>query len=165
MKQIKLMFILVALVAFASSCQEEYEAEMIPGHELAGEWYVTYTIGGVDVYNFGYSTIMTNNTAAADGKQIWVSDLGHFWDYKAKVNADPANASFGQTDSLDNAEELGYPIKLIVKSGKVFTDGGKSKTGVVTDSISFVIGFGDDAPGTEYTASGHRRTGFVEDDF
>ncbi len=165
MKQIKLMFILVALVAFASSCQEEYEAEMIPGHELAGEWYVTYTIGGVDVYNFGYSTIMTNNTAAADGKQIWVSDLHHFWDFKAKVNADPANGTFGQSDSLDNAEELNYPIKLVIKSGKVIPEGGKSKTGVVTDSISFIVGFGDDAPGTEYTASGHRRTGFVEDDY
>lgn len=165
MKQIKVLFILIAMVAFTTSCQKEYEPEMIPGHELAGEWYVTYTIGGVDVYNFGYSTILTSTTAAADGKQIWVTDQGHFWDYKAKVNANAEAQTFGQSDSLDNAEELGYPIKLIVKSGKIFPDGGKSKTGVTVDSISFVIGFGDDAPGTEYVVSGHRRTGFEEDDF
>ena len=165
MRQIKLMFVLIALVAFTTSCQKEYEPEMITGHELSGEWYVTYTIGGVDVYGVGYTTLLTNNTAAADGKQIWVSDQGHFWDYKAKVSSNVEGMSFGQSDSLNNADELGYPIKLIIKSGKIFPDGGRSKTGVVVDSISFVVGFGDDAPGTEYTVSGHRRTGFEEDDF
>jgi hypothetical protein len=162
MKKIKGIIILVALVAFASSCQEEYEPEMFPGHELAGEWYITYTIGGVDVYGFGYSTILTFNTAAADGSEIWVSDEGNFWDYKAKVAANPSGKSFGQSDSLDNTS---YPVKMIIKSGAVFTDGGKSNTGVTTDSISLVVGFGDDTPGTEYVVSGHRRTGFLEDDF
>lgn len=161
MKQIKFMFILFALVAFTSSCQEEYEPDMVPGHELAGEWYVTYTVGGVDIYNFGYSTMMTYNTAAADGKQIWVTDLGHFWDYEAKVNANPEGGTFGQPDSLQNQA---YDIKMIVKDGKVIPEGGKSKTGVVVDSISFVVEFADD-PGTEYVCSGHRRTGFEEDDY
>lgn len=162
MRKIKGLIILVALVAFTSSCQEEYEPVMFPGHELAGEWYVTYTIGGVDVYNFGYSTILTFNTAAADGAEIWVSDEGHFWDYKGKVAGNPSAMSFGQPDSIDNAA---YPVKMIVKSGKIFPDGGMSKTGVTTDSISFVVSFGDDTPGTEYVVSGHRRTGFVEDDY
>lgn len=162
MRKIKSVFLLLGLVAFMSACQEEYEPEMIPGHELAGEWYVTYTIDGVDVYGVGYSTILTNNTAAADGSEIWVSDEGHFWDYKAKVPANTEGMSFGTVDSLDNTA---YPVKMIVKSGKVFEGGGMSKTGVATDSIYFVVGFGDDAPTTEYVVSGHRRTGFVEDDY
>lgn len=163
MKKIKGLIILVALVAFASSCQEEYEPVMYAGHELAGEWYVTYTIGGVDVYGVGYSTILTFNTATSDdGSQIWVSDEGHFWDYKAKVAGNPSAASFGQPDSIENTA---YPINMIIKSGQIFPDGGTSKTGVTTDSISFVVSFGDDTPGTEYVVSGHRRTGFVEDDY
>lgn len=151
----------MAMVAFTSSCQKEYEPEMVPGHELAGEWYVTYTVGGVDIYDFGYSTMMTYNTAAADGQQIWVTDQGHFWDYQAKVNANPEGMTFGQSDSVQNEA---YDIRMIVKNGVVIPDGGKSKTGVVVDSISFVIEFADD-PGTEYVCSGHRRTGFEEDDY
>ena len=79
-----------------------------------------------------------------------------------KVPANTDAESFGTVDSLDNDA---YPVKMIIKSGKIIPDGGKSKTGVVTDSISFVVGFGDDTPGFEYVVSGHRRTGFVEDDY
>ena len=161
MKKIKGIIALVVLLAFASSCQEEYEPVMFPAHQLSGEWYVTYTIGGVDVYNWGHTTIMTYNTAN-DEDSIWVTDNDHFWGYRAVVGANPEGMAFGQSDSLDNQA---YPVKMVVKSGQIFPDGGKSKTGVVTDSISFVVGFGDDAPGTEYVVSGHRRTGFVEDDY
>ncbi|MFY0644788.1 MAG: hypothetical protein JXR19_10015 [Bacteroidia bacterium] len=161
MKKIKGIVMLIALVAFISSCQEEYEPEMYAGHQIAGEWYVTYNLGGTDV-GHGYSTMLTFNTAANDGAQIWVSDEAHFWDFKAKVAANPEGMSFGQSDSLENQA---YPVNIVIKNGKVITDGGKSKTGVVTDSIYMVVGFGDDTPGTEYVVSGHRRTGFVEDDF
>ena len=48
--------------------------------------------------------------------------------------------------------------------GKIIADGGVSKTGVVVDSIYIKATFSDD-PGTEYEITGHRRTGFVEDDY
>ena len=89
MNKIKFVMILLGLAAFASSCQEEFEPEIIPGSELAGEWYVTYTVGGDDIYGVGYTTLLTYTTAAADGSQIWVTDHGHFWDFMGKVNANP----------------------------------------------------------------------------
>jgi hypothetical protein len=51
-----------------------------------------------------------------------------------------------------------------VLEGKIIADAGHSKTGVVTDSIYIKAVFSDD-PGTEYEMAGHRRTGFVEDDY
>jgi hypothetical protein len=46
----------------------------------------------------------------------------------------------------------------------VIKDGGRSKTGVKTDSIYMVVEFSDDL-GTDYEISGHMRTGFVEDEY
>ena len=51
-----------------------------------------------------------------------------------------------------------------VLEGKVINDAGRSKSGVVTDSIYIKAVFSDD-PGTEYEMAGHRRTGFLEDDY
>ena len=71
--------------------------------------------------------------------------------------------TFSSKDSLNNLIE-GYDIKILVKEGKVIKDGGRSKTGVKTDSIYMVVEFSDDL-GTDYEISGHMRTGFVEDEY
>jgi hypothetical protein len=167
MKINKLLIVLGLLVVGASACQEEYEVPMIMGNELAGEWYVTYKVGGVDIYGVGYSTMLTTTTADAstenDAGEILVTDLGHFWDYKAKTPSNTAGLSFGSPDSTMNLVD-GYPIMMVVRSGKIFTDGGRSKTGVVADSIWMEMGFEDDSA-TVFEVSGHRRTGFLEDDY
>ena len=51
-----------------------------------------------------------------------------------------------------------------VADGKVLPLGGKSKSGVVVDSIFMHVEFSDD-PGTIYTISGHQRSGFLEDEY
>ena len=65
-------------------------------------------------------------------------------------------------DSITETFE-GYHT-MDVLEGKIIADAGHSKTGVVTDSIYIKAVFSDD-PGTEYEMVGHRRTGFVEDDY
>ncbi len=163
MKFNKLM--ILAFVALGlSACQKEYVKETIPGSELAGRWYVEYTVGGEDIYGVGHTTLLTYTTAAADGKEIIVTDEDHFWSFKAKTPANPAGLSFGSTDSTTSLVD-GYDIKMIVKNGMIIPGAGRSKTGVVTDSIYMVVGFADDAPGAEYVVSGHRRTGFIEDEY
>jgi hypothetical protein len=177
--------IIFALVAIGFVGCEEYETEMIPGNELAGEWFVQTYVGGSAVV--GYEHFFTYTTAAADGKQIWVDDYGHIWPFKAKIDANPSGNSFAGTgdnievpmytydtldiirdetvDPIDSVDQIfaGYET-VTVKEGKIIPGGGKSRTGVVVDSIYILAEFSDD-PGTDYEFSGHRRTGFLEDDF
>lgn len=163
--------IAIALISFGlGACQDEYDAGTVPGHEVAGEWYVQTYLDGTPV--LGHELISTYNTAAADGKEMWLDDLGHIWPVKAKIGMDPSNDAFSGTG--DNMEApiyendssdvvVGYET-VTVTEGKVIRDAGKSKTGVQTDSIYFKGEFSDD-PGTIYEFSGHRRTGFGEDDY
>ena len=158
---------------FLTSCErDEPEMKKTEALPLAGEWWVKYeveTSPGVfeDIYHFGYSAILTSNTAANTKNEIWVSDEGHFWNYKVKANADADNRTFSITDAISiakNSNGTPYDIKVNITDGKVIKDGGRSATGVTTDSIMFNIEFEDD-PGTIYRASGHKRTGFLEDEF
>ncbi|MDB4107612.1 hypothetical protein N9595_04025 [Bacteroidia bacterium] len=178
--------ILILIAGFAiTSCQDEYEAGTVPGHEVAGEWYVVTYIGGTPVV--GHELISTYNTAAADGKEMWLDDLGHIWPVKAKIGMSPENNSFSGTgdnieapiysydtldiirdetiDPIDSIQENfeGYET-VTVTEGKVIQDAGRSKTGVITDSVYFKGEFSDD-PGSVYEFAGHRRTGFGEDDY
>jgi len=164
----KPILLLSILAIFATGCDEwgEFEPETIEGHELAGEWYVRYTVGGQDIYNLGYNTLLTSTTAAADGKEILINDLQHFWDFMVKCPMDVGSKTFGLSSDADSLTNLvdGYDIKIRVTNGKVIPDGGQSKTGVQVDSIYFEVEFADD-PGTIYEISGHGRTGFGDDDY
>lgn len=142
---------------------------------LAGEWYVTYTLNGSD-FNGGYSRIITANTAANVANEILVSDYvepnaarGNFWSYKIKAQVDPAGGSFTADEVTSSASYDGdpYPVKVNILNGKVMPGKGRSKTGVVVDSIYFEIQFEDDTPafGRTYVATGHKRTGFHADDY
>jgi len=179
------IIILTLLVVGLAACQEKYETELIPGNELAGEWFAETLTGGVVVG--GHERVMTYTTAAADGNQIWFDDQGHIWPVKAKIDANAGGNSFAgigdnieapiysydtmdiirdeNVDPIDSVEQnfVGYETITVVE-GKIIPDGGRSKTGVVVDSIYIKAIFSDD-PGTEYEITGHRRTGFVEDDY
>jgi hypothetical protein len=181
--KIRKLAILTCMVAALGACNDEYEPETIPGNNLAGEWYVQ-TMDDQGNVLLGYQTILTATTAAADGSQIWVDDLGHIWPFKGKINANPEGNSFSgiadniattpiydtldvmrdpSVDPIDSLEFVAYHT-MDVKTGMIFPDGGTSKTGVTTDSIYMEIEFSDD-PGNTYVFAGHQRTGFVEDDY
>lgn len=184
MKLSKLIILALFVTGFAA-CQEEYEPDMYPGYELAGEWYVETSVDGTVV--LGHELIRTYNLASATGDSIWLDDAGHIWPVKAKIAANPGNMTFAGTgdnievtwttydtadiirdpmvDPIDSVTVSGTGYETVtVLEGKVITDGGHSKTGVVMDSIYIRATFSDD-PGTEYEMAGHRRTGFLEDDY
>ena len=156
MKKYILYITFLALVISACDLKEDYEVEKSKVVNAAGQWYVNYTTDG---YESGYVLLNTYNTATDDGKAFWITDDGEWWDYKVKcpINADAL--TFSGADLTNTA----YDIKIQVVNGKVILKGGKSTTGVVTDSIYFELEFSDD-PGTIYKAAGHRRTGYLEDE-
>lgn len=161
----KIKKILIAFLGLAvfTSCEKEYEAEQIEGNNLSGEWFVQTYFGGTtsaDVV-LGYSKILTANTAAANGAEIWIDDLGNIWPFKVKCPASSGSNSFSGT-ALPNTYQ-GDTILVNIIGGKIFPDGGRSTSGIVVDSIYFKATFTDD-PGNEYIFAGHYRTGFVEDE-
>ena len=152
--------------------QDEPEMKYSSTYPLSGEWWVTYyddaaltnDIGG------GYYPLYTYNTAANDGKEIWIWDMNTFWAYRVKCPVNMTNKTFAGSQLVSTAiypttpaPGTLYDIWVNVTNGKVIEKGGKSTSGVVVDSIYVELEFEDD-PGTIYYAAGHRRTGFLEDE-
>ncbi len=158
MKKYIAYFALIALIFTSCDLKDEYEIEKSKVVDAAGQWWVNYTDPSGDAS--GYLMLQTYNTAADDGKELWITDeKGKFWDYKVKC---PINIS-DLTFSGNNLQNTAYDIKIQLKNGKIIPNGGKSTSGVVVDSIYFELEFADEA-GVLYKVGGVRRTGFLEDE-
>jgi len=163
----------ILLFATMVSCNEsDPNIKHTNAEAFAGEWFVTYSLGGSDVGG-GYSTIITSNTAANVATEFLISDYvdpnattGNFWSYKAKANSVASSLAFSATDAPSHVVVKGddYDITLTITNGKIFPKGGLSKSKVAVDSIYFEVEFSDD-PGDKFICSGHKRTGFTEDEY
>src|SRR5688500_737074 len=165
MKKLFAYIFLASAAMIGVSCQEDLEPGGTKVQDMAGEWWVKYEVETApntweDVAG-GYYKMMTYNTSS-DSEEIWIDDLEHFWEYKVKVPVDLTAKTFAATAAANAV----YESAVTIENGVVITGGGTSVSGVVTDSIHFVASFDDDDVtfGTKYRVSGHRRTGFLEDE-
>jgi hypothetical protein len=170
MKKIHLYLLtLLTLAGLLSACEkDDPEVGYTAIGKAAGEWWVTYqveTSPGVleDIYHLGHVPLLSYNTSDNASNQIWL-DEGSVWPFKVKSGFDASNMSFTATNAPSIVQSNKKNFTLTVTDGKVLLGGGKSKTKVATDSIYFRAEFSDD-PGTIYHISGHRRTGFLEDEY
>lgn len=161
-KAINKIAIITVLFFGITSCEnngyEDYEQKKSPSGDLNGEWYINIieeSSGSVEVEHALHYTYDSN-----DGK-LWIDDKKHGWYLKGKSNFDVNNLTFS-VSAEDNLNDLGS--KFTITEGKILKNAAKSKTGVVTDSIYFKAEFDYD-PGVIYIHSGHRRTGFEEDEY
>jgi hypothetical protein len=168
-KLLYLSFIVPLAMLLFSSCEtmEDPNMEYSPVYPLSGEWYVKFELQTAtdtfeDVYNLGYVKILTYNTSSNTKDTIWIDDYTNTWNFKIKCPINLKEKTFGMKDSMVNSNP-DYPIKIYIRDGSVQVGKGRSISGVKTDSICFLIGFEDD-PGSVYRISGHRRTGFIEDE-
>lgn len=164
-KYISILFALL-LVAF-TGCDVETDTD--PGgtgvQMMAGHWIVTFTTPTGDVY--GPMNLYTYNTADDNGTEMWINDKNGFWNFNIKCPVTYSSLTFatGSTPSTNiatNKDGSAYDITVAVTDGKIVLNGAKSPAGHVTDAISFGIEFQDD-PGSVYTCTGYRYTGFTED--
>jgi hypothetical protein len=173
--KIKILSIVALLfsASFFTACEkDDPEIEYTATKEMNGEWYVTYKRQNAsgqwvnNPYGVGYTRLSTYNTAANTPDQLWVSDAGNFWNYQVKTTSDLGAKSFSANDvtsvALDSKGKP-YDIKVTITDGKIIEKGGRSKTGVEVDSIAFTVQFEDEA--FPYLVTGHRRTGFLEDEY
>jgi len=151
--------ILIVIAVFISSCKKEVHPGETAAVKAANGWWVTFTLGGQDVYGLGTFFINTYNTSANDDS-LWVDDLGHSWQFKCKAKIDYSNLTF----TANNVQNQYYNITVNLTEGKILTGAGHSKSGNPTDSIYFKANFSDD-PSNTYVISGTARTGFIEDDY
>lgn len=164
MKLNKLIITSLALIIVAFSCTKKEEVGSTSTVGMAGEWFIEYfDTTDISTPLDHHSKIITYNTSANDGKQIWVDDP-NFWPFKAKMNVDISKLAFTAMDStFDVVASKTNRIRVI--GGKVLPKMGKSKSGNIVDSIYLKVEFLDDDPGVIYEIRGHQRTGFFEDEY
>jgi hypothetical protein len=160
MRKIILVISSLIFVSTFSCTKTAFDPGATVAKQAAGGWWVTFTSGGVDVFNLGTVFLDTYNTSA-NGDSIWVDDLGHTWDFKVKAQIDYKTLSFATTNAQNNY----YNSQVTILNGKVLPKAGHSRAGNITDSIYFQAQFSDDPSNTTYVISGTMRTGFIEDDY
>lgn len=175
MKKIKQNILKLAACAFLatglSSCNDQGYADYDPGssptQNLNGEWYIDIideASGDVLVQHIIHETYDTGDN---DGK-MYINDHQEGYWLGGKVNTNTGNLTFSVTDEPnfnDALDENGVPeTTFTITEGKVLKNAARSKDGNVTDSIYFKGEFSYD-PGTIIIFSGHKRTGFEEDDY
>ncbi len=171
MKKAKYL-VLLTMCAIMASCEKE-EIGGTATQALAGEWYVTAdaintdgSIWGEDPFGIGKFHVNTYNTAANVPNEIWVDDLGNFWEFKVKASSNVNNYTFSTPDSVANAY---YDCKVLIEDGKILPGAATTPHGTAADSIVFYVSFSDDdLPATygfaKYKISGYRYTGLASDD-
>ncbi|TDD96267.1 lipid-binding protein [Flavobacterium cellulosilyticum] len=156
---IKILFGILILTSF-SSCDEGGNPTIggTTTKDFSGDWFITITdaTGKVQVAN---ALHYTYNTAANDNT-MWIDDAKHGWYLKCKITVNLADGTFTAT-AQPNTIDSGT---VTITEGKIEKGAGKSKAGHVVDKISFKAVFSYDA-GTKLTFVGHKRTGFLEDEY
>lgn len=158
--------ILIAVAAVLTlSCKKSYDVGQTNAVKLANNWWVTVAPNGALAANPKHVFINTYNTSA-QSDSFWVDDLNHDaarYRYKTKAAADLNALTFSTTNSANLRAPAATPNTATITEGKVIPNGGRSLTGVVTDSIYFKIKFS--YSDTVFTVAGVGRTGFIEDDY
>lgn len=166
-KVIYILFILFLGVSF-QSCEKEIESGGTAVEQMAGDWWVRYDHDsyGEDPFGAGFTQLITFNTASNSETEFWLSDEGHFWDYKVKIPVATSSMTFGGDQPVANES---YEVDVKIMNGKIIKNAVTLPSGHVTDSIYFEVWFGDleDATGIandKLLVGGYRRTGFPVDD-
>jgi hypothetical protein len=171
MKKIKLNYIKILSCAFVftllSACTErgfdDYDAGGTPSEALNGEWFIDVSdeAGNVYVQHALHKTYDDNEGKMYVSDRIGPgdSDFSGWW-LVSKVNYDVKTLTFSATDADNEADGS----VVTITEGKILKNAGHTKTGGITDSIYFK-GVFDYDPETVIIFSGHRRTGFHEDEY
>ena len=165
MKKIIKFLSILSIFALVYSCDRVGDGDIADDQggtstqEMAGDWFVTFTIDGDDVYSLGHTLLSTYNTSANNGQEMWIDDHENTWEYKVKS---PINVG-AKTFAGSNLDNQVYDVKMNITDGKILKGAATTSGGNKSDSIHFKVEFADD-PGTIYTVAGYKRTGFAEDE-
>ena len=160
---IKILFSILIFTT-VSSCDEAGDPK--PGgtttQDFAGDWFIALKDSdGANVGNTFYLH-RTYNTAANDNT-LWIDDEKHGYEIKCKVTIDLATGTFTATNADNIIDAKG--TKVTITNGKIEKGAGLSKAGHKVDKITFTAHFSYDPAGYNINYTGHKRTGFIEDEY
>ncbi|WP_194312945.1 lipid-binding protein [Flavobacterium soyangense] len=152
---------LVLSISLFTSCDEGGNPN--PGGtttaQFAGDWFINAKDSdGAPVID--YTMHSTYNTSANDNT-MWIDDYGHGYAIKCKITVNLNDGTFAATSS----DNLIDGSKVTITNGKFEKGAGLSKAGHKVDKISFRAHFDYDATGYDILYEGHKRTGFLEDEY
>jgi hypothetical protein len=165
MKKLKLNItrILVVMLVFTSfvACDEVGDTD--PGgtsvEAMAGSWFITLTDSNGQVVK-EHALHSTYNTAANDNT-MWIDDAKKGYSLKCKVTVDTNTGTFSAT----NATNALHSGTVTITDGKIEKEAAVTKGGHKVDKISFRAHYSYDPAGYDILYEGHRRTGFLEDEY
>lgn len=162
----KIYFVLtVVLPLVFASCENDIDPGQNALVKMSNEWWAQIYLpdgsGGLEDAHYGYQKFMTSNTASGTADSLFVDDFGDFFELRAKVACNVNDLTF--TTNGAKVRERYSDGTVIIQNGKIFSNQGKSTSGVKVDSIYFEAEFDWD-PGQVYVIAGHGRTGFSEDE-
>lgn len=167
--KIKFFKILLSIFLITSfvSCDEGGDPD--PGKtntgQFAGDWFITLRdsngdpIPGVDDNALHH----TFNTAANDNS-MWLADDQHGYYIKAKFYINE-NGQFFASNSQNFDDGGDNDTTVEIMDGQIIKNGAVSKGGHAVDRIYCKIHYSYDADGYDIIYEGHRRTGFLEDEY
>lgn len=156
-RTLAVLFVLTSL----SSCDEggEPDAGGTSVEKMAGDWYITLTDTDGHVVS-DHALHSTYNTAANDNT-MWIDDHENGYYIKCKVTVDIKAGTFSAVSS----DNLLDGSKVTITNGKIEKGAATSKAGHKVDKISFRAHFDYDDAGYDILYEGHKRTGFLEDEY
>lgn len=155
------IFLAIFLLTTIFSCDEggNPEAGGTSVAKMAGDWYITLTDSDGEVIS-EHALHSTYNTAANDNT-MWIDDHENGYYIKCKVTVDTKTGTF----SIVSSDNLLDGSKVTITDGKIEKGAATSKAGHKVDKISFRAHFDYDDPGYDIIYEGHKRTGFLEDEY
>lgn len=165
MNKLKNKILIASLAIFTivtfSSCDEGGDPDVggTSMEAFAGDWFIKGDDSNGD-HVFDYALHTTYNTSANDNT-MWIDDQENGYWIKCKVTVNTADGTFTATD----AENLLDGSFVTITDGKIEKNAATSLGGHTVDKISFRAHFDYDAPGYDILYEGHKRTGFLEDEY
>ena len=118
-----IIWLFTLLVFVLAGCEKD-EIGNTATEALAGEWKVTVDAvdegGNViteDFNGIGHILMNTYNTAANTPTEMYVDDIGHFWEYKVRVKSDVNALTFATNGASPNEA---YECDVTIDGGKSY---------------------------------------------
>ena len=157
-------FFSLLLVTSLTSCDDkgydDYNIEASPTKDMNGEWFIDIIDEATGDVIAQHVLHKTYDTTLNDGK-MYINDYQAGYYLGGKVIANTGNLTFSTTDE-ENFQDPGSTFNIT--EGKILKKSARSQSGTVVDSIYFKGEFSYD-PGTIIIFAGHKRTGFLEDEY
>jgi len=161
---IKILMLSLLLIT-ACSPNEEYEDYTVVESSvksMAADWWVIALEpdGVTPAFGGDYVQVTTTNTAADDGLTMIIDDHRNWFEFRTKIDVNLSDRTFTGTDNV----ELYYDAEIVLQNGNMTSNTYTTLTGTSVDEIYFEAEF-DWYPGTTFIFKGHKRTGFLEDEY